>query len=37
MKLKLMEEYNSVETRKEVFKEYQKIIDDIISEYQKIS
>jgi len=26
-----------VETRKEVSKEYQKIIDDIISEYQKIS
>jgi glycosyltransferase involved in cell wall biosynthesis len=37
MKLRLMEEYNSVETRKEVSKEYQKIIDDIISEYQKIS
>lgn len=33
MKLRLMEEYNSVDTRKEVSNEYQKIVDDIISEY----
>ena len=35
MKLKLMEEYKSKETRKKVTDIYQKIVDETLSDYQK--
>ena len=35
MKLKLMEEYNTNDTRKKVREEYQKVIENIIFEYEK--
>jgi hypothetical protein len=35
MKVRLMEEYDSEDTSKEVIKEYQNIADKVINEYQE--
>ena len=34
LKVRLMEEYDSEDTRKEIIEEYQNIADKVISEYQ---